>query len=526
MIITGQKSAEGKKITTNTESNGRYHTDWLNMIYPRLRLARNLLTDDGVIFVSIDEHELSNLRTVMMEIYGEDNWIADIVWQGGSKNDEQFFAISHEYILVYAKNKEQLSINNGKWEEPKEGINEIYEAFNKIKERSTGDYYEQTKALKSWFSSLNEDSPSKEHAHYSWVDKRGIYFPDNLSGPRFGQYRYNVIHPKTGKICKEPSRGWVYPESVMIEKIKEDLIHFGVDETTVPCRKTYLKEHETKRPRSVIYKDGRAASGVVANLFGQPKIFTNPKDHEILSKLIELSTNGDDIILDFFAGSSSTAHAVFELNKKNSSKRKFILVQISEPCDESSEAYKAGYKNICEIGKTRIRRAGTKIKEELIENKTKKISLNGEENMTDPENLDIGFKVFKLDNSNIRKWQPEYDNLEFSLTDYIDNYVEGRTELDVVFEIMLKYGLNLTYPVEEITIADKKIYSIGIGMLIICLDNELTAEVANGILLLVKDLEPETTRVVFKDNGFMTDSNKTNIKEILKCGGVEEFITL
>ena len=202
-----------------------------------------------------------------------------------------------------------------------------------------------------------------------------------------------------------------------------------------------------------------------------------------------------------------------QLNAEDGGNRNFIMVQLPEPTDEKSEAYKAGYMNICEIGKERIRRAGKKIKEE---NKDK-------ENI---ENLDVGFKVLELDASNIRKWQPDSDNLEQSLEDFIDNYVEGRTELDVVYEIMLKYGLDLTYPVDEFVVAGKKVYSIGFGMLMICLDNELTTEVAKGILEKVRELEPESSRVVFKDNGFKTDSNKTNIKEILKIGGIEEFITL
>jgi adenine-specific DNA-methyltransferase len=219
------------------------------------------------------------------------------------------------------------------------------------------------------------------------------------------------------------------------------------------------------------------------------------------------------IIMDFFSGSATTAHAVMQLNAEDGGNRRFIMVQLPEPTDEKSEAYKAGYKNICEIGKERIRRAGEKIKEEY-------------KDKGNIENLDIGFKVFKLDTSNIRKWQPDYDNLEQSLLDYIDNFVEGRTELDVVYEIMLKYGLDLTYPIDEFIIAGKIVYSIGFGMLMICLDNEITTEVAKGILTKVKELSPESSRVVFKDNGFKSDSNKTNIKEILKSGGIEEFITI
>jgi len=524
--ITGQKSEDGSRISTNSETSGRYHTNWLNMIYPRLRLARNLLSDDGVIFVSIDEHELSNLRFILFEIFGEDNWIADIVWQGGSKNDEQFFAISHEYILILSKKRYDLAFNGGRWEEPKEGIKDIYEAFDRIKIENPNNYQKQTQALKSWYSSLPKEHPSKEHSHYSWVDERGIYFPDNLSGPRFGQYRYDVIHPITGKICKEPSRGWVYPEKVMIKKIEEGIIHFGIDEKTVPCRKTYLKDHETKRPRSVIYKDGRAASGVVTSLLSQPKVFTNPKDHEVLGRLINLCVSENDIILDGFAGSSSTAHAVMQLNAEDSGNRKFIMIQLPEACGEETEAAKAGYKNICEIGKERIRRAGDKIKAELVEKQSAQQTMLDDGQTTDPESLDIGFKVFKLDSSNLKKWNPDYDNLEASLEGMVSNYVDGRSELDVVYEIMLKYGIDLTFPVEEYDFSGKKVYSIGFGALVICLDNDITTPLAQDIVKLKNELTPETMRVVFKDNGFINDAAKTNIKENLRQSGIDEFVTV
>lgn len=244
------------------------------------------------------------------------------------------------------------------------------------------------------------------------------------------------------------------------------------------------------------------------------KTFDYPKPTALIERMIKLgNVQEKDIILDFFSGSATTAHAIMQLNSEDGGERKFIMVQLPEETDEKSEAYKQGYKNICEIGKERIRRAGDKIVEE---NKDK-------ENIQD---LDIGFKVLKLDTSNIRKWQPDQENIELSLTDYIENYVEGRTELDIVYEIMIKYGLDLTYPIDEHKVGGKKVYSIGFGMLMICLDDALTTEIAQGILDLVTELSPESTRVVFKDNGFKTDSNKTNIKEILKCGGIEEFITI
>jgi adenine-specific DNA-methyltransferase len=287
----------------------------------------------------------------------------------------------------------------------------------------------------------------------------------------------------------------------------------------IPFRPNHVKKGgEVKKMKNVLspvhyqMETNEDATQQLVDLFGVA-LFDNPKPVKLLKYLIRAVTydTSDAVILDFFSGSATTADAVMQLNAEDGGNRKFIMVQLPETTDEKSEAYKAGYMNICEIGKERIRRAGEKIKEE-----------KGLEAM----NLDVGFKVLKLDTSNIRKWQPDYNDLEQSLMDYIDNYVEGRTELDVVYEIMIKYGLDLTYPVDEFTIAQKKVYSIGFGMLMICLDDEITTEVAKGILVKIKELSPESSRVVFKDNGFKSDSNKTNIKEILKSGGIEEFITI
>ena len=236
--------------------------------------------------------------------------------------------------------------------------------------------------------------------------------------------------------------------------------------------------------------------------------------------MVNFATSEEDIVLDFFSGSATTAHAVMQLNAEDGCNRRYIMVQLPEPTDEKSEAYKAGYKNISDIGKERILRAGEKIKSELKSNKS------GNDDEIALDNLDIGFKIFKLDSSNIKKWNPDYDDIEKSLFAHIDNFVEGRTELDIVYEIMLKMGLDLSYSVDEYQVAGKKVYSIGLGALLICLDNEITIDVAKGMLELKKELNPEFMRVVFKDNGFKDDSSKTNVKEILKNGGINEFITL
>jgi adenine-specific DNA-methyltransferase len=478
--ITGQIDGDGKAISTNTETSGRYHTDWLNMIYPRLRLARNLLSDDGVIFISISDAEIENLKKICNEIYGEENFIGNVIWNSTkSVTNTALISVSHTYNLIYSKNIDFFIKNRNEFRLPDDGA-----GFE------------------------NPDN-----------DPRGPWKADpfQVGGWRPNQ-QYEIKNPNTGKIYKpNPGCSWKNDYDKFEELLADNRIVFGKTGDGGPQRKRFIWEAQERGKVAKTWWDDvettTNGTQLLKKLFDNNAVFDNPKPVGLIKKMLQLSANKNCIILDFFSGSATTAHAVMQLNAEDSGNRKFIMVQLPELTDEKSEAYKVGYKNICEIGKERIRRAGEKIKEE---NKDK-------ENI---ENLDIGFKVLKLDTSNIRKWQPDYDNLEQSLIDYVDNYVEGRTELDVVYEIMLKYGLNLTYPVDELNIAQKKVYSIGFGMLMICLDNEITTEVAKGILAKIKELSPESSRVVFKDNGFKTDSNKTNIKEILKSGGIEEFITI
>lgn len=499
--ITGQVDEEGNRISTNTEASGRYHTDWLNMMYPRLRLARNLLSDDGVIFISIDDNEADNLKKVCNEVFGEDNFVAILptVMNLKGNNDEFGFAGTHEYTIVYVKNK---SIIEDLYGIPLDNDDEAEYDL----EDEKGFYKKGATLMRTGEAGARDKRPKGFYPIY--VDK-------SLS--RMSLTRINKedieVYPKT-RDGKEMS--WRRSPETLKETL-DDFIITGTMDNISFYKKQRLEEAKMNgiKPKSLFYKPQYSSgngTSVVKELFGE-RIFDNPKPIELMKDFISVGSKNCDIVLDFFSGSASTAHAVMQLNAEDGGNRKFIMVQLPEPTDEKSEAYKAGYKNISEIGKERIRRAGDKIKEENKDN----------ENI---ENLDIGFKVLKLDTSNIRKWQPDYDSLEQSILDYVDNYVEGRTELDVVYEILLKYGLDLSYPVDEFTVAGKKVYSIGFGMLMICLDNELTTEVAKGILEKIKELSPESTRVVFKDIGFKTDANKTNIKEILKCGGIEEFITL
>lgn len=488
-VITGQIDSEGNSISSNSETSGRYHTDWLNMMYPRLRLARNLLSESGVIFISIDDNEVANLKKMCDEILGENCFLGCVVRSTGQTTgqDSAGLGSSFDYLLIYSKDTEfEL-----------EGLpltEHDLKRFNNKDER--GDFaYDQLR--KTGSNDRREDRPNM---YYSVTNPDGNeVFPIGPSGYescwRFEKKTYEKMKSEGYILWKKTTR--------------------NTEEVWWPYVKYYL-EGRTKRP-SPLWTDlegNKKASRDIRSLFENIKVFDYAKPIEFLQRIVQIAgIKNNDIVFDFFSGSATTAHAVMQLNAEDQGKRKFIMVQLPEPCDEKSEAYKAGYSNICEIGKERIRRAGEKIKEEA--------------GLTATE-LDIGFKVFKLDTSNIRKWQPDYNNIEQSLTDYVENYVDGRSELDVVYEIILKCGLDLTYPIDEYSFDNKKVYTIGFGALMICLAEEITANIAQEMVKMKNQLSPETWKVVFKDNGFKSDSDKTNIKEILKCGGLDEdaFTTL
>lgn len=531
--ITGQVDDKGRKLSPNTEANGRFHTDWLNMMCPRLRLARNLLTKDGAIFISIDENEVGTLKMLCDEIFGATNFVAELIWSAGRKNDSKYISVSHEYILCYFRDAQYITDNKIVWRERKQGLDDIYAEYEMLKKKYADDCSSIEKELKSWYKNLPDGHPAKDHKHYNKVDTKGIFFASDISWPGGGGPKYEITHPQTGKAVRIPSRGWLTNKDTMLQWIEEGRVNFGDDETSVPTIKSYLTEHEYGVPYSVFYKDGRAASKRLAALMGE-KVFENPKDEEVIQRLVQIcASSKNDIVLDFFSGSGTTAHALFLANGEQGMDRKFILVQLPEPIDPTQATTERAKKvaqnalslldsihakhNICEIGKERIHRAGEKIKAE-IEEQNAQLKI-GEEPRKVP---DIGFKVFKLDSSNLKQWQPDYDDLETTLFDSVSNYVEGRSELDVVYEIMLKMGMELTWPLETHTIGGKNVYEIGMGALMICLDDHITTEVAEGMAALHQELAPETWRVVFKDNGFESDSAKVNIKEILKTAGLEE----
>ena len=329
--LTGQTDDDNRKLSSNTEASGRFHTNWLNMMYPRLKIARNLLTSDGAIFVSIDEMEHTRLRIAMDEIFGQENFVADMVWAAGRKNDSKLISISHEYIVCYARDHGHLREQKVLWRQRKKGLEDIYAQYKKIKRQHGDDFAEMTKALKRWYRDLPDSHPAKAHRHYSEVDRRGVYFPADISWPGGGGPKYEVLHPVTKKPVMVPSRGWMTSDpKKMNHWIDEDLVHFGQDETSVPCIKSYLVDREYQAPYSVFYQDGRSASKRLRSLMGA-SCFDYPKDEHVLQEIIGMMTSKDDICLDCFAGSGTFYHSVTAQNTLDEGKRRCLLQDETMP---------------------------------------------------------------------------------------------------------------------------------------------------------------------------------------------------
>lgn len=508
--LTGQLDGEGKPLSTNTEASGRFHTDWLNMIYPRLRLAKQLLQPAGAIMVSCDDNELARLVMAMDEVFGEENFVSQTIWQRSKKGDSKLIATVHEYIVCYARDKGAV-IEQGVWRRPKEGADEVLAKYAELKIALSNDHDAIRSSMMEWYRQLPEGDARKSHKHYTWSDDRGLYFADNFAGPDDGREsrpRHDILHPVTNKPCKKPSTGWRWDEQKTnwaLEQVPKR-IHFGTDETTIPTRKSYLFEIDSEPFPSVFYRDGRSATLEVEELVGKGW-FQFPKNTDVLSELIELVTKSDDIILDFFAGSGSTGHAVMKVNAAHQSKRRFVLVQLPEPTG------KGLYKTIADITKQRLKTAGEKVS---------KAGSTG---------IDVGFRVFKLDTSNIRAWNPTVGELEKSLFDAQDHLVDGRSASDVLYELLLKLGLDLCVPIAKRVVAGKDVHSVGGGVLMACLATHIEAAkleaVAQGIVAWRKEQAPAgDTTCVFRDSAFADDVAKTNMAAILEQNGIANIRSL
>lgn len=471
---TGQIDSEGNKLGTNSETSGRYHTDWLNMIYPRLKLARNLLTEDGVIFVSIDDNEVENLRKIMDEIFGENNFIAQLIWERAfsPKNDAKYVSNSHDYIFMYAKSLDTFKIGR----------------------------LPRTEEANARYSNPDDDP-------------RGPWMSGDISVKTYSESADYPITLPSGRVVEPPAgRSWSLSKNGFSERLQDNRIWFGPDGDGVPRMKRFLSElkHEGMAPTSILFhKDvghSQEGSQEVKKIMDNGD-FDGPKPTRLMRRLLTIANlSDDDMVLDFFSGSSSTADAVMHMNVSSNKKVKFVMVQLPENLSEKSSAYKDGYKTIPEIAEERIRRAGEKI---LSENQ----ELRGK--------LDVGFKVFELQKSNLKKWNSESMDLLAELDTIEDNLEEGSTIDDLVYEIMLKQGLELTLPIEEAESGSSKIYKVAFGALFIVLGKDITSDVATKIIEVVKSDELENLSVVLQDTGFTTDSEKLNAIEILNASGVQ-----
>ena len=463
---SGQEDEEGNRLVTNTESNGRFHTDWLNMIYPRLKVAKDLLSEDGVIFISIDDNEDYNLRKICDEIFGAQNFIGCVSWHRNyaSANDAKKFSNVIDYVVVYAKSN----------------------AFER---------------------NLLPRTEKQNHLYkYNSNDGKGRWRSDNLSVRTYSaSYDYPITNPNTGVAYNPPSgRCWMTNKETVEKWIKETRVFFGQDGKGAPQLKRYLDEVQDGVVPTTYwsYDDcghNDEARKEVKDLFEKPP-FDSPKPTRLLKQILRIGSNKDSLILDFFSGSATTAHAVMQLNAEDGGNRRFIMVQLPEATDEKSEAYKAGYKNICEIGKERIRRAGKKI---LEEQQAKQTDLFSE----DQKPLDIGFRVLKLDSSNMQDvyYSPEQFNENLLFEDNIKN---DRTEEDLLFQAMIELGIELSAKIEKQELAGKTVWSVADGYLMACFDTDVNETTITEIA------RQKPYYFVMRDSSLATDNVADNFEQI------------
>lgn len=460
---SGQFDEQGNRLVTNTESNGRFHTDWLNMIYPRLKVARDLLTDDGVIFISIDDNEQENLKRVCDEIFGESNFVAQLIWERAysPKNDARFISNSHDYVLMFAKDINRFVIGR----------------------------LERTAEANSRYS--NPDN-----------DPRGDWKPSDMSVKTYNAESDYPITTPSGRVVEPPAgRCWRLSKNAFFERLRDNRIWFGSDGNSVPCIKRFLSElkFDGMAPTSILfYKDvGHSQEGAkeVVALFGDKGVFDGPKPVRLLQRLITLANLRDDsIVLDFFSGSATTAHALLKTNAEKEKHCKFILVQLPEEVNEKKKDQ--GYKTICEIGKERIRRAGRKIKED---------------SPLTTQDLDTGFRVLKLDSSNMKEvYYTPAKIVQRELFEQVDNVKSDRTAEDLLFQVMLELGTTLDSKIETEVVAGKTIYNVADCYIVACFDKDVTDEVVTTIAKM------HPLYAVLRDTSMANDSTATNFEQLFK----------
>ncbi|WP_369137387.1 site-specific DNA-methyltransferase [Modestobacter versicolor] len=504
--LTGQVAADGTRLSSNSETSGRYHSAWLTFMYPRLAFARNLLAQEGVILVSIDEHEVHNLRLLMDEVFGAENFIAELVWEKTRKNDATFFSVGHEYMLVWGRNKEFLKNSGPKWREERPGAREILDKVAVLRAAHGGDDATVQVELRAWFASLPKTHPSKALSRYKNIDEHGPWRDRDISWPGGGGPRYDVIHPTTGEPCEVPPDGWRFasPET-MAEQISLGLVEFREDHTKPPFRKAYLIPRPDESEvlleddvadqsdedddqlvglqvmPSVLSKQAQVAAKHLRALMGA-KVFESPKDHEVLARLINYCTRGNKsaVVLDFFAGSGSTGEAVLSLNATDGGDRRFIGVQWPEQTPEKSVARREGYETVFDVCLERIRRV-----------------ITGTEDAS-------GLRVLRLRRSNFKVWDPasapaDGDGLALHLNLFADSLADDATDDGILIEVLLKEGISLNAPLTRHEIAGEQVVKVAKAALTVCLARKVADDLVSGLIAL------GSPRVVMLETAFAGD---------------------
>ena len=501
---SGQRDEDGNLLfdmRVNNETNGRFHTDWLNMLYPRLRLAKDLLSDDGVIFISIDNCEFANLTKICNEIFGVGNFVDCITWNTRvPKNDNKGLGNSHQYILVYVKNKN----TNRQFTMQKDGLEDVFELLDRLKRQGVP-IPEAEEELKKFYNKKGYD---RGITLYNALDDN--YQPwgkINMSWPNSDTFgpTYDVLHPATHLPTKKPDRGWRWNKETFDRHLDYEHtikrhdgsyvcgdIWFAKDENTQPSSIKYLRDVSKMLLRTIISL--KSDGGVeLEGLFGGKSIFSNPKPTALVELLIDSIKEHDAIFMDFFSGSATTAHAIMHLNAVDGGHRQYIMVQLPEATEDKSEAKKAGFNSICEVGEERISLAGKKIKEETS------------------ADIDYGFRVFRVDTTNMEDvyYRPA-DYNQGQMQFFANNIKADRTPEDLLFQVMLDLGILLSSDIEETEIAGKKVFSVAGGYLIACFDSDVTEETVKAIALR------KPFYAVFRDSGMASDSVATNFEQIFE----------
>lgn len=527
---SGQVDEAGYRLVANMESNGRFHSDWLTMIYPRLKLASRLLTDDGVILISIDDAEQASLRRIADEIFGERNFVAQLVWEKGRKNDAKFFSVGHEYVLVYAKSKTLLRERGTTWREEKPGAREIWDEYIRLREIHKEDDAAIERDLTQWFADLPKSEPAKKWSRYRRIDSAGPWRDRDISWPGGDGPQYDVIHPVTGLPCKVPEAGWRYsaPDE-MQRQIALGLVVFRDDHTEPPFRKAHLRpisgensgetdeeesedvELATQVRGSYFYKQSQVAVRHLRNLMGA-KVFNNPKDHDELSRLLEYALDGSDgIVMDFFAGSGTTGEAVFDLCARSGQNCPVVLVQIPESLEENLATAKGAAKTTIANA---IKYLQKRQKPTTISELTKiRLQLSGEHVIAGKSspgwNRDVGFRVLKVDSTNLSDVLRTPDVLgQDELDLFADSVKPDRTGEDLLFQVLVDWGLELTMPITVEQIDDLDVFIVENGALIACFNTEVSPALVREIA------RRQPLRAVFRDSGFATDADRINAEQV------------